>query len=128
MDNHYALRPRETQIKDRENISDNNEVVSLEKICLDISNLKYEVLKNGIRIEEPENTVKKAHITLNKLNDHITTLEANVTASERHLSPTQDSILLIGDNNLGNLKTGSFAGDCAIRTTPKAIMDLAKSW
>ena len=136
MDNHYSLRPRETQSEDRENMrSDNNEVVSLEKICLDISNLKDVVMKKDNRIEELENMVKKALVTINKLNDRITTLEENVrrlddniTANERHLSPTQDSVLLIGDNNLGDLKTGDFAGDCTIRTIPEATMDLAKSW
>ena len=136
MENHYALRPREKQSEDRENRkSDNNEVVSLEKVRLDIANLKDIVLKKDNRIEELENMVKKAHVTINKLNDRITTLEENVrrldenvTVNERHLSPTQDSVLLIGDNNLGDLKTGDFAGDCTIRTIPEATMDLAKSW
>ena len=135
MDNYYALRPRETQSEDRENISDKKEVVSLEKICLDISNLKDVVLKKDSRTEELENMVKKAHLPINKLNDRITNLEENVrrldenvTVNERHLSPTQDRVLLKRDNNLGDLKTGDIAGNCTIRTISEATMDLAKSW
>ena len=136
MDNYYSLRPRNSNDETNENeVNRNSAIDPLHLVRFDIVNLKELIQKKDSHIEELDDMVKKAHVTINKLNDRISTLEENVRrweentmGNERPLPQMQQKLLFIGDNNLGDLKTSDFAGDCTIRTIPEATMDLTKSW
>ena len=127
MAKHYSLNPRRTSNEDPE-------VDPILKLQQDIKELKDQMAMKDSEIEELNVIVQTAQVTINKMNDRITTLEEELRRRDEfptaagQASTAQERILLIGDENLGEAQTTDFQSDCTIRTIPNATMDLARCW
>ena len=100
--------------------------------------LKEKLNMKDIEMEEINEMLKKAYITINKLSDRLSALEEKVKLNEvnqskspppidQHLEPSKKSLFL-GDTNLTHVLSSDLDKDCAIRTIKGANVNLIKSW
>jgi len=118
----------------------------LQKIISDIIELKGKVSIKDVMIEELNDMLKTAYVTINKLSDRVTALEDEVRRSKEvssNSAPGQDraptnsvsntrppceKTLLLGDTNLSYVRAADLGEDCFIRTIKEANVDLLKCW
>ena len=77
--------------------------------------------------------LKSAHVTINRLNDRISTLEEKLQNSTpgpdvNQETPEKELTLLIGDNNLSEVRLSDLDDNCSVKTIKDTTMDLAGCW
>ena len=87
--------------------------------------------------------MKAAQITINKLNDRVSSLEEQMKLFQRSSTaqqttpapegssssqPSPEGTLLLGDTNLAAVRTSDLKSNCSIRTLKDANIDLVKCW
>ena len=85
--------------------------------------------QKDILIEELNDLLKNAHVTINRLNDRITTLEEQVTNQASPAAPVLcNKTLLLGDDNLREVRLSDLEENCSVKTVNDTTMDLLKCW
>ena len=96
----------------------------------ELRNIKENLDKKDNKIEELHILLKNAHVTINRLNDRITTLEEQI----RHQQITPaitlqcEKTLLLGDDNLAEIRLSDLGDNCSVKTIKDTNMDLLKCW
>ena len=127
---------------------DNTPIPNLYDIAKSLRELRERENTKDQQIEELQEHLKAAHVTINKLNDRLSTLEEQVNvlqcshvtaAGGSQLSPSDTSTtpssqqpsegtLLLGDDNLWQAHTSDLDEKCSIRTIRGANVDLVRCW
>ncbi|XP_064087328.1 probable serine/threonine-protein kinase DDB_G0267514 [Macrobrachium nipponense] len=94
-----------------------------------------------LEIDELNELLKAAHVTINKLNDRLSSLEEKVEqfqkAAANHQAPDAfhgptcsptEGTLPLGDTNLTAIRTSDLKTECSVRTIKEANIDLIKCW
>ena len=128
------------------NQDDKNSEVTNSEIKNIITELRERMNIRDTEIEEMGELLKAANVTINKLNDRISSLEDQVkllrensghgtttTGETQGLSTLSQSTvprgtLLLGDSNLTAVRTSDLATGCSIRTIRGANTDLINCW
>ncbi|MEL6989823.1 MAG: hypothetical protein AAGK97_18590, partial [Bacteroidota bacterium] len=114
-------------------------------ITADVFEIKQQLDIKTTQIDELNELLKAAHVTINKLNDRLSTLEEEVGRSRRHQDPSgnvtpghlfdsneeeeeDQGTLLLGDSNLCQVKASDLGRNCFIRTIKDADIELLRSW
>ena len=111
---HHQSAQREEASSDRdEHTSD-----PLVHIQLELVSIKENLIKKDFEIDELNEMLKNAHITINRLNDRITTLEEQISqkSTPNAFHPSVEKTLLIGDENLTNVRLSDLGTDCSEKT------------
>ena len=113
--------------------------------------MKDELHKKTIEIEQLNELLQAANVTINKLNDRLSSLEertehierrSTVTTHSSLSSPSQlhkhsssgsqnnkpEGTLLLGDTNLTNVKATDLGKQCYVRTITGGNVDLIRCW
>ena len=101
----------------------------------EVSNIKEELRTKTKQIEELNELLKAANVTINKLSDRITAMEEkmehqdfqNQGESERN-QEEENQTLLLGDTNLLHVKASDLGRRCFVRTIKGGNCDLISSW
>ena len=143
MEKHRSTGPSALESSTQNN--GNNEINTSE-IMNAITELRERVSIRDTEIEELGELLKAANVTINKLNDRVSSLEDRVkllqensgygaaTAGETQGLSTlpktsmQRGTLLLGDSNLAAVKISDLATGCSIRTIRGANIDLINCW
>ena len=74
--------------------------------------------------------LKTANVTINRLNDRISTLEEKLAyqSTTTDLSAGNEKTLILGDENLTELQRSDLNENCYVRTLTQTTMDLTKCW
>lgn len=125
MQNHQSTENETAATSQEEQSMDN-----LDNILQEIINLNKRMSKKDSEIEELNTMLKTAQVTINRLNDRITTLEDQAALQSRPnaLPAVSEKILLLGDENLREILPSDLGENCSIRTLTDATLDLAKCW
>lgn len=117
----------------------------IQKLQDELHDLREKIEKKDFQIEELSKMIQSAYVTINRLNDRVSTLEErsvseprNATAASQEMSesplstsppqPPPEKTLLIGDSNLRHVRMSDLGKDCAIRTIPGASADILRCW
>ena len=117
----------------------------IQKILSDIDDLKERLLIKDTQIEDLNDMLKNAYVTINKLSDRVTVLEEQVRqGGQEHSQSTtgsttpqqgnstnpsvREGTLLLGDTNLTFVRSADLGENCSIRTITDANVDLLKCW
>ena len=126
----------------RPNIPENvvgGQEVDTHEVMNSVMELRERITIRDTEIDELNELLKTAHVTINKLSDRLSSLEDKVeqlqgtsTQETPREVPSAQSIsertLLLGDNNLGDARASDLNSNCLIRTIRGANIDLIKCW
>ena len=113
--------------------------------------MEEELLKKTSEIEQLNEILQAANVTINKLNDRLSTLEERVERNERRCTETThpsssstsrlptgstsgsqnnkpEGTLLLGDTNLTNVRATDLGRQCYVRTINGGNIDLIRCW
>jgi len=127
------------QQSNHERVEEEESGDSLKQILVEIQDLKEKVAKKDAEIEELNKMVQSAYVTINRLNDRVSTLEEQVSSGQHNPASADSGMpesplrqhektLLLGDTNLSDVKASDLATNCSIRTIQGATMDLVRCW
>ena len=143
LEKHRSTRPNTEERSIQE--SENNEIRTSEIMNI-ITELRERVNIRDTEIEELGELLKAANVTINKLNDRVSSLEdqvklirensedgaTNAGETQGRAMLTQSTMsrgtLLLGDSNLAAVKISDIATGCSIRTIRGANTDLINCW
>ena len=119
--------------------NENNEESSNPNSPIDLTSevreIKAELRRKNQQIEELNELLKAANVTINKLSDRLTTLEEKVRCSDPHsqgVRPSQQEedkrTLLLGDTNLLQVKASDLGKNCFVRTIKGGNCNLISAW
>ena len=102
----------------------------------EIKEIKIELSRKNHQIEELNELLKAANVTINKLSDRLTTLEEKVRCPDtqsqgehsRRMEEEEKKTLLIGDTNLLQVKATDLGRNCFVRTIKGGNCNLISSW
>ena len=120
-------------------------------VLCELDVMKEELHKKTIEIEQLNELLQAANVTINKLNDRLSTLEERTVHIERRFTETTHSTLsspsrfharsssgsqtnkpkgtlLLGDTNLTNVKATDLGKQCYVRTITGGKIDLIRRW
>lgn len=103
---------------------------TINKILSEIVEIKEKLASKDLQIQELNIMLKTTHVTINRLNDRISTLEEQV----RHppvigsVSEDNEKIFLLGDENLDEVRLSDLGDNCSVRTIKDTTLDLAGCW
>ena len=104
----------------------------INKILNELEDIKGNLAAKDFEINELNLMLKTAHVTINRLNDRISTLEELVQQQPNpDIRPTQienELTLLIGDNNLNEVRLADLEENCKVKTIKDTTMDLTACW
>ena len=101
----------------------------LEKFLQDIDEVKENIAKKDSEIRELNEMLKNAHVTINRLNDRITTLEDQIGNQDINSNiPKEEKILLLGDDNLREVRVSDLNELCSVKSIKDINLDLLKCW
>ena len=101
----------------------------LRSICQELDDIKGNMAKKDSEIEELNEMLKKAHVTINRLNDRITTLEDQIVHQNADTEmPTEEKTLLLGDDNLNKVRVSDLKEHCSVKSIKDINMDLLRCW
>ena len=129
-----AIMLKHRVLENCDNPSDQNEVTvnPLEKVLAELAEIKENMSQKEAEIDELNIMIKSAHVTINRLNDRITTLEEKLIHSDHTALPTvsveNEKILLLGDDNLYEVRISDLGEDCSVKSINDATIDLMKCW
>ena len=125
----------------------NHEEIDHQNIVQVLKELRERENVKDLQIEELNEVLKAAHVTINKLSDRLSSLEEQVralqcssdsTARSTHPSPLDiiappsqqqpEGTLLLGDDNFSQVRTSDLDEKCYIRTIRGANTDLTRCW
>ena len=103
------------------------------KILRELEDIKENLASKDTEIQELNIMLKSAHVTINRLNDRISTLEEKLQNSTpgpdvNQETPEKELTLLIGDNNLSEVRLSDLDDNCSVKTIKDTTMDLAGCW
>ena len=105
-------------------------------LATEVRDIKEELRMKTKQVEELNELLKAANVTINKLSDRITALEEKAghqdfqnqgSPSQRKLEE-EDGMLLLGDTNLLHVKASDLGRKCMVRTIKGGNCDLISSW
>ena len=109
--------------------SDQQTMNLLRSICQELDDIKGNMAKKDSEIEELNEMLKKVHVTINRLNDRITTLEDQIGHQNADTEmPTEEKTLLLGDGNLNEVRVSDLNEHCSVKSIKDINMDLLKCW
>ena len=133
---------RSSKANDSESNVQNHEL-TIQEVMKGIEELKERINIRDLYIDELNELMKAAHITINKLNDRVSSLEEQVKILQgtytvqqtpsalQDVTPTQplpEGTLLLGDTNLSPVRMSDLHQQCSIRTIKEANIDLINCW
>ena len=103
------------------------------KILRELEEIKENLASKDTEIQELNIMLKSAHVTINRLNDRVTTLGEQLQNSTpgpdvNQETPEKELTLLIGDNNLSEVRLSDLDDNCSVKTIKDTTMDLAGCW
>ena len=105
------------------------------RIISELEALKEKLTIKDSEIRELNEMLKTAHVTINRLNDRITTLEEqqmrrrlSTTNQETTEEDPRERTLLIGDENLSCVRPSDLGRECSVKTLKDTTMDLTRCW
>ena len=113
---------------------------TLQQMKSEIRDMKLKMNTKDNEISELNELLKTAQVTINRLNDRLTTLEERVQRAEYHSLPTHTEsspnhsevtpvkTLLLGDTNLIDAQAADLEENCFMRTIKDANIDLMTCW
>ena len=123
---------RSTRSMTTERTPDNHEQLPrdlLENILLELDSLKTHMVRKDSEIQELNEMLKNAHVTINRLNDRITTLEDQIRHQNTDKGrPKEEKTLLLGDDNLNEIRISDLDESCSIKSIKDVNFDLMKCW
>ena len=124
------MRIHQSNLVDQASSTQDEDVTDpLEKIRLELQEIKKSMAQKDILIEELNDLLKNAHVTINRLNDRLTTLEEQVTNQPSPAAPVLcNKTLLLGDDNLREVRLSDLEENCSVKTVNDTTMDLLKCW
>ena len=103
-----------------------------------MENIKEKLDLKDTEIFELNELLKTANVTINRLNDRITSLENQMSdrgpppmaPSRPEPSPVEqdERTLLIGDENLSYIRPSDLGKECSAKTLKETTMDITKCW
>ena len=139
---HHSINSHEGNLS----LLDENDQPTIQYALRNIKHLQQEVKIRNREIGELNEMLKKAHITINKLSDRISTLEeksirmdgdiGEIRAMQLQQENASDYIqnevpkgtLILGDSNLSKVQQKDLGEDMVIRTLKNANIDLIGCW
>ena len=103
----------------------------LADIWLELCDIKKNMNKKDTKIEELNDLLKNAHITINRLNDRISTLEEQIIRQRIPSTVNMDdekTILLLGNGNLNEVCLSDLEEGCSVKTVKDSTVDLLQCW
>ena len=101
----------------------------LESFRQELENLKDNMTRKDSEIEELNEMLKNAHVTINRLNDRITRLEDKIGQQNVETArPREERTLLLGDDNLNEIRISDLDENCSIKSIKDVNFDLMKCW
>ena len=101
----------------------------LQRICQELEDVKVNMAKKDSEIGELNEMLKKAHVTINRLNDRITTLEDQIGHQKADTEmPNEEKTLLLGDDNLNEVRVSDLKEHCSVKSIKDINMDLLRCW
>ena len=125
-------RTQENAQEDGRDIEPSSDVIH--KILKELQDIKEDLASKDMEIHELNVMLKSANVTINRLNDRISTLEERLQNPPtpgfdvNPETPENESTLLIGDNNLSEVRLSDLDDNCAVKTLKDTTMDLAGCW
>ena len=120
---------RSTALERTHESQDQSQTDLLQNICQELENLKINMSRKDSQIEELNEMLKKAHVTINRLNDRITTLEDQIGQQNSETeTPREEKTLLLGDDNLNEVRISDLNENCSIKSIKDVNFDLMKCW
>ena len=123
---------RSTRSMTNEHTPDNQDqpqIALLEIIRSELDFLKENMSRKDSEIDELNEMLKKAHVTINRLNDRITALEDQVGHQNVEIErPAEERTLLLGDDNLMEVRITDLDENCSIKSIKDVDFDLMKCW
>ena len=105
----------------------------IRKLQADITKIKGRLDQKTLEIDELNEMLKAANVTINRLNDRLTYLEEHmedrrtVSTNDETEATTQDvSTLILGGKNLKNIRSSDLGENTYIRAINGANIDLLK--
>ena len=90
---------------------------------------KVKMTRKDSEIEELNEMLKTAHVTINRLNDRITRLEDQIEQQNADTEmPTEEKTLLLGDDNLSEVRVSDLNEQCSVKSIKDINMDLLRCW
>ena len=131
----------------RTDISENNvqdHELTPRRAMKGMEELRERINIRDLDIEELNELLKAANITINKLNDRVSSLEEQISVLQRtctapqQTTPTPQEVtpalplpegsLLLGDTNLSTVRMSDLHKQCSVRTIKDANIDLINCW
>ena len=101
----------------------------LETFRQELDDLKVNMANKDSQIEELNDMLKKAYVTINRLNDRITILEDQIRHQTADTGrPIEDVTLLLGDDNLNEVRVSDLDKHCVVKSIKDVTLDLMKCW
>ena len=99
-------------------------------IWLELHDIKENMNKKETKIEELNDLLKNAHITINRLNDRISTLEEQIIRQQfpSPVNMDDEKTLLLGDDNLNEVRLSDLEDGCSVKTIKDSTVDLLQCW
>ena len=115
------------------NSQSNHMVDALEKVYLELENIKEKLELKDMEILELNELLKTSNVTINRLNDRLTALEDQISDSRVPPRPEPNPVevertLLIGDENLSYIRPSDLGKECSVKTLKETTMDLTRCW
>ena len=125
MRSHQSTRRDETSRN-----HDDQSLDPLARVLEELEGIKEKLAMKDVEIEQLNEIVQNAHVTINRLNDRISSLEEKINDQStcNTARPSNDKILLLGDENLTEVRPSDLGEDCFIKTIKDTNMDLTRCW
>ena len=122
-----------TQESTNEDENDNQHATGIiNRILKEMEEIKENLAAKDSEINELNLMLKSANVTINRLNDRISTLEERTqhqSASDIIPTPAKnESVLLIGDSNLNEIRLADLGENCKVKTIKDTTIDLTGCW
>ena len=127
------LRTYRTQESTQEEVGDTEPSQDIiNKILNELEEVKGKLATKDSEIQELNLMMKTYNVTINRLNDRISTLEERLqqqsTSDISSPPPDNELTLLIGDNNVSEVRLSDLGDNCIVKTIKDTTMDLAGCW